>query len=63
VDRVDVLESSVPEAFRASAVERFRVTPFEPAVRYGRPVKSVKRVELRFVPTSGALDTGPTSNR
>lgn len=63
VDRIDVLESTVPESFRAAALARFRMTPFEPAVRYGRAVKSVKRVEVSFVPPVNGLEGGPTSNR
>ena len=61
VDRVDVVESSVPESFRASAVAAFAGTPFDPAVRYGRPVKSVKKVEVKFAPPVRGLDSGLTS--
>ncbi len=61
VDRVEVLESSVPESFRASAVAAFAGTPFDPAVRYGRPVKSVKKVEVKFAPPLRGLDSGPMS--
>jgi len=61
VDRVQVEESSVPESFRASAVAAFAGTPFDPAVRYGRPVKSVKRVEVKFAPPIQGLDAGPMS--
>jgi TonB family protein len=56
VDRVDVLESTVPASFRDSAVRAFTRTPFDPAVRFGRPVKSVKRVEVNFAPPLQALD-------
>jgi len=61
VDRVEVLESSVPESFRASAVRAFAGTPFDPAVRYGRPVKSIKKVEVSFAPPVRALDATPAS--
>ena len=50
VDRVRVLESSVPASFRDGAVRAFEATRFDPAVRFGRPVKSVKRVEVEFKP-------------
>ena len=63
VDRIEVLESTVPESFRAAAMERFRVTPFEAARRYGLPVKSVKRVEISFAPPVNQLDSGPSSTR
>lgn len=54
VDRVEVLESTVPAAFMASAVAKFRAATFAPAERRGRPVKSVKKVEVRFqAPLSG----------
>jgi TonB family protein len=56
VDRVEVLESTVPAAFRDSAVRAFAGTPFDPAVRFGRPVKSVKRVEVNFAPPLQGLD-------
>ena len=55
VDRVEVLESTVPESFRASAIQAFRAARYEPAVRYGRIVKSIKRVEVRFAPQVGGL--------
>jgi TonB family protein len=61
VDRAEVLESSVPESFRASAMQAFARTPFDPAVRYGRPVKSIKRVEVSFAPPVRALDATPAS--
>ena len=48
VDRVEVLESTLPPSFRDRAVRAFAATPFEPATRKGRPVKSVKKVEVRF---------------
>lgn len=61
VDRVEVLEATVPESFRASAVAAFAATPFDPAVRYGRRVKSVKKVEVRFAPPLRGLDASPAS--
>ena len=50
VDRVDVVESTVPPSFRNYAVAMFTATRFEPAQRRGRAVKSVKRVEVVFAP-------------
>jgi len=61
VDRVDVVEASVPESFRASAVKAFAATPFAAAVRYGRRVKSIKRVEVTFAPPLRTLDSSPAS--
>jgi TonB family protein len=55
VDRVDVLESTVPQAFRDHAVQVFSTAVFEPAQRNGAPVKSVKRVEVRFAPPIGGV--------
>ncbi|HWH42208.1 MAG TPA: TonB family protein [Usitatibacter sp.] len=55
VDRVDVLESTVPQAFRDHAVQVFSTAAFEPAQRNGAPVKSVKKVEVRFAPPIGSL--------
>lgn len=61
VDRVDVAESTVPESFRASAVAAFAATPFDPAVRYGRPVRSLKKVEVKFAAPIMGLDASPAS--
>jgi protein TonB len=55
VDRVDVLESTVPQAFRDHAVGVFSAAAFEPAQRNGAPVKSVKKVEVRFAPPIGSI--------
>ncbi len=59
VDRVDVLEATVPAAFRASAVHAFEQARFEPARRWGRAVKSVKKVEVRFEAPLPELNRGP----
>ena len=48
VDRVEVLESTVPPSFRDYAVGVFSATRFDPAQRGGRAVKSVKKIEVRF---------------
>lgn len=58
VDRVDVLESTVPASFRDEAVQRFAVARFEPATRKGRAVKSVKKVEVRFDSPLRGLNAG-----
>ncbi|HET7401630.1 MAG TPA: energy transducer TonB, partial [Usitatibacter sp.] len=50
VDRVDVIQSTVPQAFRDHAVQIFSTAVFEPAQRGGRAVKSVKKVEVQFAP-------------
>lgn len=55
VDRVDVLESTVPQSFRDHAVQVFSTAAFEPAQRDGAPVKSVKKVEVRFAPPIGSI--------
>ena len=55
VDRVDVIQSTVPQAFRDHAVQVFSTAVFEPAQRNGRPVKSVKKVEVKFAPPIGGL--------
>jgi TonB family protein len=61
VDRVEVVEATVPESFRASAVAAFGGTPFDPATRYGRPVKSMKKVEVKFAPPLRGLDSSNAS--
>ena len=58
VDRVEVLESTVPVSFRDEAVQRFAATRFEPATRKGRGVKSVKKVEVRFDSPLRGLNPG-----
>ena len=58
VDRVEVVSSTVPAAFRDDAVRAFEATPFDPAVRFGMPVKSVKRIEVRYEPPVRGLNPG-----
>ena len=55
VDRVDVIQSTVPQGFRDHAVQVFSTAVFEPAQRDGRAVKSVKKVEVQFAPPIGGL--------
>ncbi|HXS51867.1 MAG TPA: TonB family protein [Usitatibacter sp.] len=50
VDRVQVLGSTLPPRYRDACVKAFATARFEPALREGRKVKSVKRVEVRFAP-------------
>jgi TonB family protein len=58
VDRVQVLESTVPRTFRDSAVGAFSRARFEPALRKGRAVKSIKKVEVRFAAPLSELNRG-----
>jgi len=56
VERVDVLEANVPTAYLDQSAQAFLETRFEPAVKDGRKVKSVKKVEVRFAPPIRALE-------
>jgi hypothetical protein len=58
VDRVPVLESTLPRTFRDSAVGAFSRARFEPALRKGRAVKSIKKVEVRFAAPLSELNRG-----
>ena len=53
VDRVEVVESRVPEAFRDAAVKAFAQSRWEPGVKGGRKVGSVKQIEVAFQPPAG----------
>ena len=59
VERVEVLEATVPASFRASVVRAFEQARFEPARRWGRAVMSVKKVEVRFDAPVPSLNRGP----
>jgi TonB family protein len=50
IDGVDILESDPPGLFDQAAVDAVLATRFRPAMRLARPVKNVKRVEIRFDP-------------
>jgi TonB family protein len=50
VSRVEVVESTLPPVFAERAVEAFAAARFEPARRFGRAVRSVKRLELDIEP-------------
>jgi protein TonB len=53
VDRVELLDSTVPPAYQEVALREFRDARFGPALRGGRPVKSVKKIEVQFTPPVG----------
>ncbi len=53
VDRVDLLDSTVPRAYQEVALRAFREAGFGPALRGGRPVKSTKKIEVQFTPPVG----------
>lgn len=63
VERVEMLESTVPPSFREKAVKAFTGVDFEPALKAGRKVKSLKRVEIRFLPPIRDLDASQPSDR
>ena len=52
VDRVELLDAAVPAAYRDLALRAFRNARFGPALRGGRPVRSVKRIEVEFKPAA-----------
>jgi hypothetical protein len=54
VDRVQVLESTLPVAITEKAARAFAATRWEPGVRGGRRVRSVKVVEVEIEPPGGA---------
>lgn len=53
VDRIEVVEAGVPPAFLEAARSAFAASRWEPGVKAGRKVRSVKAVEVRFEPPSG----------
>jgi len=53
VDAVKLLDATVPATYQDIALRAFRAARFGPALRHGRPVRSVKRIEVQFVPPSG----------
>ncbi len=48
VNRVDLIEATVPEDYKAMALAAFREARFEPALKDERKVKTRKRVEIKF---------------
>ena len=59
VDRVEMLDSTVPLALRDEAVRAFSQVRWEPGRLWGLRVKSVKRVELELTPPPG-VEQSPT---
>ncbi len=55
VDRVEVLDSRVPQRLRDIAVNAFSQARWEPGRKWGLRVKSVKEVEIDVEPPAGAL--------
>jgi hypothetical protein len=55
VDRVEVLDSRVPQRLRDIAVNAFSQARWEPGRKWGLRVKSVKEVEVDVEPPAGAL--------
>lgn len=53
VDRIEVVEAGVPPAFLDAAVRAFSASRWEPGVKAGRKVRSLKVVEVRFEPPGG----------
>lgn len=49
VDRVDIESSMLPEEFERVAMETFRSSRFQPALRGGSVVKSILRIEVEFI--------------
>ena len=56
VDRVEVVDASVPTRFLDVAVKAFSEARWEPGRRWGRRVKSVKAVEIDYDPPVPGLD-------
>ena len=54
VDRVRLLDTTVPKAYEQVALRAFRSARFGPALKWGLRVKSVKKIEVEFSPPAGA---------
>lgn len=50
VVRVALLDTTVPPAYEAVALRAFRSAHFGPALKWGRPVRSRKKIEVGFTP-------------
>jgi protein TonB len=50
LDKVDVVHAVPPGVFEEAALEAARALRFSPATKWGRPVKSVKTIEVTFDP-------------
>ena len=55
VDRIEVLESGVPKEFLDAAIKAFAESRWEPGVKAGRKVRSLKSVVVSFEPPRGAI--------
>lgn len=56
VDRVEVVEARVPASFRDTAVKAFSQARWEPGLRQGKHVRSLKVVEIDFEPPVRGLN-------
>jgi len=59
VDRVELLDSTVPLDLRDEAVKSFTLARWQPGRKWGMAVKSVKRIEVDLEPPPG-LNRSPT---
>jgi TonB family protein len=50
VTRVALIDTSVPRPYEEVALRHFRAARFGPALKWGRPVRSRKKIEVRFTP-------------
>jgi protein TonB len=50
VARVALLDTTVPRAYEEVALRAFRQARFGPALKWGRPVRSRKKIEVGFTP-------------
>ena len=55
VDRIEVVESRVPKEFLDAAIKAFAESRWEPGVKAGRKVRSLKSVEVSFEPPRRAI--------
>jgi hypothetical protein len=56
VERVEVVEATLPASFRDAAVRTFSEVRWEPARKAGARVKSVKAIEVRYDPPLRGMD-------
>ena len=59
VDRVEILDSTVPFDLRDEAIRAFSQAQWEPGRKWGMRVKSVKRIEVDLTPPPG-VEPSPT---
>ena len=53
VDAVELVDATVPAAYQDVALRAFRAARFGPARWHGLAVRSVKRIEVTFIPPTG----------